>query len=102
MTRASDFLSSQIARIDAALASMRERGTSYQPEIYHTLEAALLSHRAKAVWYLSQPNHGGKTALGMMGVNGRAVALDRTLASVEFHAGRPRYVPPAYRQEKAA
>jgi len=102
MTRASDFLTGQIARIDAALASMRERGTSYQPEIYHTLEAALLSHRAKAVWYLSQPNHGGKTALGMMGVNGRGPLLDRTISSVDFHANRVRYVPQAIRQEIAA
>lgn len=100
--RAELLLNSQIARIDAALAFMEQRKAIYQPSIYDNLKAALNSHRNKALWYLDQPNHGGATALGMMGVNGRGPLLDRTISSVDFHANRARYVPPALRQEKAA
>ena len=100
--RAELLLNSQIARIDAALAFMEQRKAVYQPSIYDNLKAALNSHRNKALWYLDQPNHGGATALGMMGVNGRGPLLDRTISSVDFHANRARYVPPALRQEKAA
>ena len=100
--RAELLLNSQIARIDAALAFMEQRKAIYQPSIYDNLKAALNSHRNKALWYLDQPNHGGATALGMMGVNGRGPLLDRTISSVDFHANRARYVAPAYRQEKAA
>jgi hypothetical protein len=100
--RAERLLSRQIIRIDAALTFMKQRKRAYQPEIYRSLHDALKSHRAKAEWYLAQPNHGGKTALGMMGANGRGPLLDRTISSVKFHANRARYVPPAYRQEKAA
>lgn len=100
--RALLLLNSQIARIDAALAFMEQRKAVYQPSIYENLKAALNSHRNKAIWYLDQPNHGGGTALGMMGVNGRGPLLDRTISSVDFHANRVRYVPQAIRQEIAA
>jgi len=101
-TRAQLLLNSQIARIDAALAFMEQRKAVYQPSIYENLKAALNSHRNKAPWYLDQPNSGGRTALGMMGTNGRGPLLDRTISSVKFHANRARYAPPAYRQEIAA
>ena len=100
--RAQLLLNGQIARIDAALAFMEQRKAVYLPSIYENLKAALTEHRNKALWYLEQPNSGGRTALGMMGVNGRGPLLDRTISSVDFHANRTRYVPPAYRQEIAA
>lgn len=101
-TGAELLLNSQIARIDAALSFMKQRQAVYLPAIYENLQAALNDHRDKALWYLEQPNSGGRTALGMMGVNGRGPLIDRTIESVDFHANRVRYVPPALRQEKAA
>lgn len=100
--RAELLLNSQIARIEAALSFLQQRKAVYLPSIYENLTAALNSHRDKALWYLDQPNSGGRTALGMMGVNGRGPLLDRTIESVDFHANRVRYVPPALRQERAA
>ncbi|WP_375194681.1 hypothetical protein [Sphingobium sp.] len=100
--RAQRLLNDQIARIDAALAFMEQRKAVYQPGIYANLRAALNSHRDKALWYLDQPNCGGRTTLGLMGINGRGPLLDQAIRSVDFHANRVRYVPPAYRQEIAA
>ena len=100
--RAQLLLNSQIARIDAALSFMKQRQAVYQPSIYENLQAALNSHRDKALWYLDQPNSGGRTALGVMGVNGRGPLLDRTIESVDFHANRVRYVPPSIRQREIA
>ncbi|QDC37069.1 hypothetical protein [Sphingobium fuliginis] len=100
--RAQSLLNDQIACIDAALAFMEQRKAVYQPGIYANLWAALNSHRDKALWYLDQPNHGGRTALGLMGINGRGPLLDQTIRSVDFHANRVRYVPPAFQKGIAA
>ena len=100
--RAQEMLNSIIARIDAALAFMKQRKAAYLPGIYQALETALNGHRNKALWYLDQPNSGGKTALGMMGRNGRGPLIDRDIASVDFHANRARYVPPVIQKGIAA
>ena len=100
--RAQDMLNSIIARIDAALAFMKQRKAAYLPGIYQALETALSGHRNKALWYLGLPNCGGKTALGMMGRNGRGPLIDRDIASVDFHANRVSYAPPAIQKGIAA
>lgn len=101
-TRAQALLNSQIAKLDEALGYLTRNKRAYLPSIYQNLRDALNSHREKALWYLGLPNHGGETALGMMGRNGRGPLIDRTISDVHFHANRARYVPPAYRQEMAA
>lgn len=93
--RAQALLNSQIARIDAALSFMRLRKASFRPSIFEGLERGLTNLRNIAEWYLVMPDHGGKTALGMMGANGRGPKIDDLIASVDFHANATRYVPPA-------
>ena len=100
--RAQDMLNSIIAGIDAALAFMKQRKTAYLPGIYQALETALNGHRNKALWYLDLPNCGGRTALGMMGRNGRGPLIDRDIASVDFHANRVSYAPPVIQKGIAA
>ena len=100
--RAQDMLNSIIARIDAALAFMKQRKAAYLPGIYQALETALNGHRNKALWYLDLPNCGGKTALGMMGRNGRGPLIDRDIASVDFHANRVSYARPVIQKGIAA
>lgn len=90
-----------IAKIDTALATLEARKAILLPDTFATLNAALGSHRNKALWYLGQPNHGGRTALGMMGGNGRGLLIDRDIASVTFHITRALRVA-AFQSEIAA
>lgn len=88
--RAGEMLNSQIARIDAALDKLERNRRWIKPFTARAYYDGLVSHRAKAVWYLSQPDNGGETALGMMGPNGRGPRLDDLIRSVDTYANQRR------------
>ncbi|WP_066770004.1 hypothetical protein [Sphingobium sp. CCH11-B1] len=88
--RAGILLRDQIARIDAALDRLERNRRWIKPFTARAYYDGLVSHRAKAEWYLSQPDNGGVTALGMMGANGRGPRLDDLIRSVDFHANQRR------------
>lgn len=100
--RAGDLLNSQIALIDAALSFMDQRKAAYLPSIYAATRTQLVGLRNNATWYLSMPDNGGETAIGMMGPNGAGPLITRLIGSADFHANRVRYVPPVLRDGRVA
>ncbi|MET0364878.1 MAG: hypothetical protein ABW169_09495 [Sphingobium sp.] len=100
--RAFALLNGHIARIDAALAFMRQRKASYLPSIYETLFRRLNIYRRKCDWYLTMRDSGGKAALGWMGENGHGPTIDAAIRDADFFANATRYVPPALRGKVGA
>jgi len=87
--RAYDLLNEQIARIDAALDFLKLNRSKMLPSIYAGLHTQLVGLRNRAENFIVMPDHGGTTALGIMGANGCGPKITALIASVDFHANRP-------------
>ncbi|WP_370309254.1 hypothetical protein [Sphingobium abikonense] len=86
--RAYDLLNSQIARIDAALDFLKLNRSRVLPSIFTGIHTQLVGMRNRAEGFLVMPDHGGATAIGIMGANGCGPKITALTESVDFHVNK--------------
>ncbi|MEC9017662.1 MAG: hypothetical protein VYC29_07085 [Pseudomonadota bacterium] len=86
--RAYDLLNEQIARIDAALDFLKLNRGRVVPGIYASLHTQLVGLRNRAEGFLVMPDHGGATAIGIMGTDGCGPKITALTESVDFHVNK--------------